>query len=153
MELPDQLRALIDDQSIRAITEQRTSIDGAKVVATFTAGVAATLVATALQVGQQPSWADLVATVFWTITIAVTISIFLGDELQTADLQTIAIMGGTPDQILYNYRRNLLTAVNGNKIVLERVLRKLSNQILLALITVCFAVVSLFWTRCPTLDW
>src|SRR4051812_27706898 len=71
----------LEEQTGRIAARQRARADNLKLIATFAAGIAATLVASALQTGQTPSWHDRAASVGLTVTVVLTALVLLADRL------------------------------------------------------------------------
>lgn len=150
----DDVAAWIEDHVARQIAEQRAVVDGAKVVATFAGGIAATLLATALQVGPKPSYLDLAAAGLWAVVLVLTIAVFLADD-SAVDVDYAAIVGagGSKKHQLRQLRQNLITAANSNSGLVTRAFRRVAWQGLFSVLVIASSVVSLVWTKCPTLDW
>lgn len=143
----------IQDHSARTIATQRTTVDGAKVTATFTCAVAATLVATALQVGDRPSWLDLGAIVLWLGCIWRTYLVFDLEDLDDVDHGAITGSGGSSTQQLRNLRQSLIAIATTNAGEVTRILKQLAIQAMWSVAVVAMAIGSLVWTQCPTLNW
>lgn len=74
--------------SERVLAHQRSQVDTAKILVTFTLAVAATLVATALQVGT-PNRLDIWASAVLGLGFLVTIAVILLDRITEPDLSSV----------------------------------------------------------------
>jgi hypothetical protein len=112
----------IERQADRSFARQRAQVDTAKLLATFAAGVAAALVATALQVGR-PSYLDKVSLWLFAACSFAVIMVVLCDRLTEADhTQTcvVAATNGWDDNRLVGELRILhVAAVRNNSMLLE----------------------------------
>jgi len=145
----EQVAQWLQDQSDRCFARQRATADDAKLVATFVAAVAATLVATTLQVGDSPTRLDAAATAGLALTVGLAAVVVWTDTLREADHQAIitASAGGgsqwSSERLLRELRVATLAAVNGNEAVVTRILRWLTTQLAIAFATGVVAAVSL----------
>jgi hypothetical protein len=145
----EQVAQWMQDQSDRALTRQRATADNAKLVATFIAAVAATLVATALQVGESARKLDIASVVALAFGVIVTLAVIGADTICEADHQAIlsaSVSGGqrwTDEHLLRELRSQSVAAAEGNEAVVRRIRLWLALQVLLALIAGGLAVASL----------
>jgi hypothetical protein len=107
----------------RALNRQRSQADNAKLVATFVTAVVATVVATALQVGDKPTWLDLAATILLAVTIWLTWAVVDRDGLKDVDrdqVQNVLRSSGlTPETQLEQMRHLVLSVADVNDAILE----------------------------------
>jgi hypothetical protein len=142
----------------RALNRQTSQADNAKLVATFVTAVVATVVATALQVGDKPTLLDYLATILLAVTTWRTWAVVNSDGLRDVDrhqvqnvLRSSAL---TPETKLEEIRRLVLTVADGNDAILNlRMLPILRGQLMFAALSGLAAAVSLLWPGSPTLKW
>jgi hypothetical protein len=107
----------LDAQSDRVSARQRSRVDTAKLVATFVAAVAGSLVASALQTGESASGWDWVSAWALAATIALTVAVM--DRLTEPDHEAIlsdALTAGlTPDETLSALRLGVNAANHANE--------------------------------------
>ena len=127
----------IEGHSDRVLARQRAQADAAKLLATFSTGVAAALVATGLQVGQPSDW-DRRATWILLASGLLAIVVALLDRMKEADLElTLAesqIQGWTEDELVRELRLATLQATYGNAVLLRWVRTALVVQICVSLL-------------------
>jgi hypothetical protein len=136
----------LEIQSDRALARQRAQVDTAKLLATFAAGIAGALVATALQVGR-PNGLDWAASWLLLVTFVAVLAVIAVDRLAEADHDQILNMrmvrNWTQDQLLLELRAAALTAVYANNEVVRTVRTVLTVQLLLSVTTGIVATTSL----------
>jgi hypothetical protein len=136
----------LEIQSDRALARQRAQVDTAKLLATFAAGIAGALVATALQVGR-PNGLDWAASWLLLVTFVAVLAVIAVDRLAEADHDQILNMrmvrNWTQDQLLLELRAAALTAVYANNEVVRTVRTVLTAQLLLSVTTGIVATTSL----------
>ena len=137
----------LEAQADRVTARQRAQVDTAKLVATFAAGVAATLVATALQVGTPPTSHDLVATLGLGLVLFLTIAVVLADRITECDHEAVTnaslMHGWDQNRLIAELRTALLVAVTVNAGVVRWVQWALVPQLLLSMATTTLAAWSL----------
>lgn len=140
----EQIDNFIEAQYRNAISKQQLVVDGAKAVALFSSGVAATFTATALQVGTF-STPDAVTVALLVLVFVLTFFVFVLDDLTDGpDMVWVAAQAaGDLDLHLQGLLTGLLASTNGNKRTVRNVFFMLIAQCLLCLSTVVAAVVSL----------
>lgn len=108
----------LEVQADRAAARQRSQVDTAKVLVTFSAGIAATLVATALQVGD-PSKRDIAAAVVLGLSMALVMAVLKKDRLTEADQDSILSQGAaltwSDARLVGELRAAQLAAVRSNE--------------------------------------
>jgi hypothetical protein len=138
----------LEGQADRLLEKQRAEVDNSKLVATFVTAVAATIVATALQV-HPVSVIDLLAAIglIW-CTIA-TWKVIEADRLSVADhlnLMTVGKAAGEDaDGMLRTLRQGTLGAVDDNETVVKQVRTALRRVLLAAAVGSGLALVSLLY--------
>jgi hypothetical protein len=141
-----ELQDWLDKDLEAAAARQRSRVDTAKLLATFIAGIAATLVATALQVGT-PNTLDMMSAYFLAASVVAAIFVVISDRITEADsdlLLRIAQQEKWSDQELVGkLRRASMIAAENNKGVVAQVQSALSVQVALSIITGVIAAVSL----------
>ncbi len=124
----------LERQADRTLIRQRSQVDTAKLVATFAAGVAATLVATALQVGSPSAW-DIAAVSLLGATVAATVIVISFDRLTEANhpaiLQLKQIHNWSEERLLEELQASLIAAVDANAWVLTAVKIAATVQVML----------------------
>ena len=136
----------LENQADRSFARQRAEVDTAKLLATFSAGVAATLVATSLQVGE-PNGLDLAGTIFLASAVLAVIVVIVLDRVAEADqgkvLELSQVNRWTQAQVLKELRKSTLTAAYSNAEVVLNVRRALMVQVILSCVAGVIACVSL----------
>jgi hypothetical protein len=136
----------LDSQTDRTSSRQRAQVDTSKLVATFSAGIVATIVATALQVGDPTAW-DRVAAGLLALSFAVALAVILLDRLTVADqaaiLQSAQIRGWSEAQIINELRVASLTASLANEAVVRSVRLAVAVQVTVSLCCGASAIISL----------
>ncbi len=136
----------LDGQVDRLIAGQRASVDTAKLVATFAAAVAATLVGSALEVGT-PSRTDHRAVWFLAFAIALSVLVVLLDRLAVADhgvvLERAVLLAWDDGRVVRELRVANLKAANANEKVVRDVRVALAVQLLVTVTTGALAAASL----------
>ncbi|MFF5079198.1 hypothetical protein ACFY36_19240 [Actinoplanes sp. NPDC000266] len=136
----------LEVQADRALARQRAQVDTAKLLATFAAGIAGALVATALQVGE-PEGLDWAAAWLLLVTFVAVLGVIAVDRLAEADhdqiLNVRAIRNWDQDKMLEELRVAALTAVYSNGGVVRMVRSVLALQLLLSVATGIVAATSL----------
>jgi hypothetical protein len=136
----------LEGQSERSFARQRAQVDTAKIIATFTAGVAATLVATALQVGA-PTTLDRVASYFLMTSVVATVCVVLLDRIVEADqatvLQNALVNSWSDSEILTQLRLASIAATNFNEDVVRYVRWSLAVQLCISAVAGIVAAISL----------
>jgi hypothetical protein len=141
----------LETQSDRISSRQRAQADTAKLLATFASGVAATMVATALQVGATPSGMDRRASIVLGIGLLLTVGVVFLDRLTEADhrvlLQRSVVYGWSEGRLLTEFRAATLAATDANESVLRMVWSALWLQLAASFIASGLAVGSLLSSR------
>ena len=136
----------LDSQADRTGGQQRAQVDASKLVATFSAGIVATIVATALQVGDPTLW-DRVAAALLVFSFALALAVILLDRLAVADqaaiLQIAQINGWSDTQIITELRVASLTASLANEAVVRTVRLAVAVQVTVSLCCGAAAIISL----------
>jgi hypothetical protein len=136
----------LENQADRSFARQRAEVDTAKLLATFAAGVAATLVATSLQVGE-PSGLDLTGTIFLAAAVLAVVCVIALDRIAEADqgkiLELSQINKWTQAQVLRELRKSTVVAAYSNAEVVLSVRRALIVQVILSCVAGTIACVSL----------
>lgn len=136
----------LEQRAYRAFERQRAQVDTAKLIATFSAGIAGTLVATALQV-KDPSTLDVVAVWLLAATVVFSIAVILLDRLIEADhahvLEMSEVHGWTKTEVRSRLREATLSTVKANGAVVTVVRCALAIQVAVAVVTGAVAAASL----------
>ncbi|GAA0452565.1 hypothetical protein Ade02nite_00530 [Paractinoplanes deccanensis] len=136
----------LEVQADRALARQRAQADTAKLLATFAAGVAGALVATALQVGA-PEGLDWASAWLLLMTFVGVLAVIAVDRVAEADhdkvLSLRVVRGWSQEDLLAELRVAELKAVYSNDEVVRAVRGALALQLLLALATGVVAAASL----------
>lgn len=126
----------VDAQADRLLAVQRAQVDTAKLLSTFAAGVAASVVGTALQVGAPASGRLRTATIVLGISVLLIIPVILADRIRVVDhkvlLAEATLRSWTEDKFQLEYRLAALTAVDENHIFVRLVKLATSAQLLSA---------------------
>jgi exosortase/archaeosortase len=137
----------LDQQVDRALARQRSQVDTAKVIAVFTTGIAGTLVATSLQVGDKPHLLDHVGVWLLLATALAVVVVVFVDRLSEADhaaiIQTARFNRWDDEHLLRELRIESMTAVRVNGGVVTLVRAATCIQVILAIATGVIATVSL----------
>lgn len=139
----ERIDTFIETQYRNSIAKQQLIVDGAKAVALFSSGVAATFTATALQVGTF-SDGDGVAVALLVLTFVLTLLVFILDNLTDGpDLVWVAAQAaGDLDRHLDGLLTGLLTSTIENKRTVSHVFFMLLAQCFVCLLTVAAVVKS-----------
>ncbi|MBN2446270.1 MAG: hypothetical protein JXO22_06075 [Phycisphaerae bacterium] len=136
----------LDGQADRTSTRQRAQVDTGKLVATFSAGIVATLAATALQVGQLSTW-DRVAAALLALSFAMALLVILLDRLTEADQSAVVQISQTQNwpqaKTLAELRVATLTASITNEGVVRSVRLAVAVQVTTSLFGGAAAIISL----------
>ncbi|SNY65337.1 hypothetical protein SAMN05421748_12829 [Paractinoplanes atraurantiacus] len=136
----------LEGQADRALARQRAQVDTAKLLATFAAGIAGALVATALQVGV-PEGLDWAAAWLLLVTFAGVLGVIAVDRVAEADHDKVlglqVLRGWSQEDLLVELRVAELKAVYSNDEVVRLVRSVLAVELLLALATGIVAATSL----------
>jgi hypothetical protein len=112
----------LDAERYQAFAGQRSRIETAKLLATFSAGMAAAVVATALQVGD-PNVLDGIAVVFLSLAFAGAIAAILLDRTKDVDVDAVVrdahVGGWTHIQLINALRQASYTALTYNRSVVN----------------------------------
>lgn len=131
--------AWLEGQAERILARQRSRADTAKLVATFAAGIAAALVASALQAGAEPSGWDWVSAWALGLTVVLTTGVVLLDRLEEPDhnrVLNLAALGQWSDEHrLFELRAAALEATRTNEGIIRRVTTFLWMQLVVAVLT------------------
>ncbi|WP_329107782.1 hypothetical protein OG792_05050 [Micromonospora sp. NBC_01699] len=142
----------LESQADRTFARQRAQVDTAKLLATFASATAATLVASALQVGKVNTL-ELLATIFLGVSFIAVILIILLDRITEADqarvLELSHLHGWDEHKLLTELRAATLKAANANVAVVRAVQWMLGIQIAFAATTGAVAAVSLLSPGAP----
>ncbi|MFI6076030.1 hypothetical protein ACIA5C_31220 [Actinoplanes sp. NPDC051343] len=121
-------------------------MDTAKVVATFSVGIAATLTATALQVGKPSGWDELATGLLFAAFLAA-IVVVVFDRLTDANhgnlIQLAFVHGWTQERLLKELQAATIAAVDANSWVLTAVRISTVAQVGISTLSGIVAVVSL----------
>jgi hypothetical protein len=136
----------IDVQADRLFAHQRAGVDTAKLVATFAAAVAASLVASALEVGP-PSAADRQAAWLLGASVALALVVVLLDRLTVADHRALLerghLLGWSAEDLLSEFRVATLKATKVNEGVVRSIRVVLAIEIVVSLAAALRAASSL----------
>lgn len=136
----------LEGQADRSLARQRAQIDTAKLLATFVAGIAAALVATALQVGV-PTILDTVSVYLLFASVIATIGVVVVDRLVEPNhllvLEKAVVNGWSDEKQLQELRVAAQAAVFANEGVVRIVRWMLAIQVLLSALTGFLSVMSL----------
>ncbi|WP_405101502.1 hypothetical protein [Micromonospora sp. NBC_01412] len=136
----------LEHQADRTCARQRAQVETGKLIVTFSAAVAATIVATALQVGKISAW-DRIAAVLLGATFLVAIVAILFDRLSEVDHLTIMQIGqihGWPaTKLLGELRAASVTAAFANEDVVRAMRVAVMVQVAVSFTTGAAAVISL----------
>jgi hypothetical protein len=138
----------LDEQSAQVIQGQRAKADGAKVIATFTAGIAATLVGTTLQVhGSQIRKSDIYAAIMLGICGVLTVGVMFRDRVTEANHELVlyrsSLWNWSTTKELAELRHASMTAIKVNRAVLRGIKFWLTSQLIAALSTSAVATISI----------
>ena len=142
----ERISAWLEGQAARRFDQQRAAVDNSKLIATFITAIAATIVATALQV-DPTSFLDLVATIGLGWSIVATWRVIEADRLTVADHRALMTDGNAQglnaDDMLRSLRQGTLATVDDNEKVVEHVRTALRRTLLAAAVGSGLAVISL----------
>ena len=145
--MPTSVDEWSDQHWDRSFNRQTSQVETVKLLVTFSLGIAAALVATALQVTPQNGW-DTAAIVMLAIAFLLTLLSIGLDRLKwpsrRAALDEQADKGWTNDQLLVYLRGLMRDAEEENDRVVRNVRHAAEFQVLLAAVAAGFAVTSLF---------
>lgn len=137
----------LEQHAQRAIARQRAQVDTAKLLTTFAAAVAATIVGTALQVGDLPTVLDYTATFALGAAFLLAVSVILLDRLTDVDYEHVITLAAVSDSTLHDVimdlRRAGLAAERFNRSVVSLVWITSGVQVACAAISGAFAAASL----------
>lgn len=137
----------LQQNSDRVQTRQRAHVDTAKVLVSITLAVAATLVATALQVGDGPRGWDFIAAWILAASFVVTVFVVVLDRLKEPNrhkAQDRAQRGKwSPDQLLAYLQDQALDTEDENHKVVRNVHIATAAQVLVSLLACAAAGMSL----------
>lgn len=137
----------LDGQADRCFDRQRAQADNAKLVATFVTGVAAGLVATALQIGGDPTSADRDSLKWLAAASAAAVVVALMDRLHEADHRTVVLQGQvgawSDGQLLTALRDATHLAVIFNEKTVRDVRRMLTVNVAFAVVASYVAALSM----------
>jgi hypothetical protein len=129
----------LEGQAERIMARQRSRADTAKLVATFAAGIAATLVASALQTAVTPSTLTWVTAWALAATVLLTAAVVLLDRLEEPDhakvLQLAALGHWNDAHLLFELRAAALEAARLNERTIGRIAAFLWLQLIVAVFT------------------
>jgi hypothetical protein len=145
--MPDvRISEWLEGQAARNLDRQRATVENSKLMATFIAAVAATIVVTALQVGR-PGWWDFLAAVSLAWCLGATWRVIEADRLTVADHDAIMTSGTAQglgvDDMLHDLRQGTIAAVNSNETVVEYVRSALWRVLIAAALASALALISL----------
>jgi hypothetical protein len=136
----------LENHADRTFARQRAQVDTAKLLATFAAGIAATLVATALQVGD-PEQLDRISAWLLAVTFLAAIMVIMLDRIaeanQSQTLELSALGKWDDERLLFELRRATLKAVFSNHEVVRSVKIALAVQLVFSTATGVAAATSL----------
>jgi len=137
----------LDAQSQRILARQQSRADTAKIVATFVAGIAGALVASALQTDPSASRWDWIAAWALTVTVLLTAAVVLLDRMQEPDhskvLQLASMGHWNEDHKLFELRAAALEATAFNERIVTRIGALLWLQLIVGLLTGAAAAYSM----------
>jgi len=137
----------LETQADRELARQRAQVDTAKLLATLAVGVAATLVATALQVGRAASAWDKVAVGMLGGAFGAVILVVLADRIsQVNHLNVVSqsvIEGWSQTQLATKLQALTIAAVDSNEAPVRAVRRLAVIQVLISAASAGAAIVSL----------
>jgi hypothetical protein len=133
----------VDKQYERVFNRQRAQVDTAKLLATFSSAVAATVVASALQVVRHsnlPAWSS----VFLALAFALAIMAAISDRLHELEIDWAAVNRFASDEEFFGYVQDKRDLAEGfNLQVVERVKLILYCQLPVAGLSGAVATISL----------
>jgi hypothetical protein len=141
-----------EGQADRILARQRAQADNAKLVATFAAGIAAALAASALEAGSEPSGWDWAAAILLGLTVFATGVVLLLDRvaepnhkpvMRAADNAANTPTPWSDAYTLYRLRKTAVKTAKKNQKVLWSMKRALWPQLLGALSTTALAAISM----------
>jgi hypothetical protein len=136
----------LDPQADRVLARQGRQVDTAKLLATFAAGVAATVVASALQVAPVTDY-DRYSVWALCVSIVLAVAVVLLDRLREADHHEVATLaalnGWSSTQFLVQLQGQTLWALTFNEKVVGLVRHVLLIQIVVAALAGIIATLSL----------
>lgn len=146
--MPTSLDEWTDSHWERVFSRQSAQADAAKLVTTFTAAIASTLVATALQVGERSNRLDFWACIVLGAAFLATLGVIYLDRLYWPSRYKILAKKdsnlGWSDNQLMAYIKDVSTeAEENNEAVVGRIKKLAELQILLSLAAAVLAAVSL----------
>lgn len=122
--MEDAVAQWVEGNADRAQSRQRAQADAAKLVATFVAGVAATLVGTQLQVPGDPGY-DKWSAILLAVSVGLAVVVILLDRLSESDhlqvLEDARVKGWDDEQVMKELRFNAVVASRDNEKVLREV--------------------------------
>lgn len=134
-------------QADRDLARQRAQVDTAKLLATFSAAVAVTLVATALQVGQSASGWDKIAVVGLAASFVAVLLVIMSDRTSQVDHQYVVsqsvLHGWSQAQLATKLRVATIAAVTSNERPVRVVLRITTLQVVISAASAGAAIMSL----------
>lgn len=125
----------LEQQAQRTLSSQKAEADAGKLLTTFAAAIAATVVASALQVGHRPALDEWAA---WLLAacVALTVIVVFLDRLRAPNhghiLTLKAVNGWSESETLGELRKEELTAEQYNYGVLTTIRKVIACQLLLA---------------------
>lgn len=137
----------LDGQADRCFDRQRAQTDNAKLIATFATGIAAGLVATALQIGGEPSSVDRDCLKWLAAATFAAVWVGLSDRIHEADHRTVVLqssIGSWSDaQLLTALRDATFEAVLFNEKTVRDVKLALAVNVALSAIAAYLAGLSM----------
>jgi hypothetical protein len=144
--MPQTSAEWLESQADRAFSRQRAQVDTAKLLATFTTGIGATIVATALQV-DKPNKLDLTATCFLATSFVAVLAVILLDRLAVADESRVLTFSQlhhwSEEELIAELQTATIAAAYNNAEVVSIVRWALVFQVCLSAVAATLAAVSL----------
>jgi hypothetical protein len=141
-----ELRDWLDRDLEASMARQRAQVDTAKLLATFVAGIAATLVATALQVGK-PTILDSISVYSLAGATCAAIAVILFDRMTAPNsdliLRQSVDLNWDNNQLIDKLREANCAAVEINRSVVNQVRQALTAQVVISIFAGTLAVISL----------
>jgi hypothetical protein len=144
----ERISAWLEGQAARLLDRQRAEVDNSKLVATFVTAIAATIVATALQV-DPVSVLDLLASIGLVWCTIATWKVIQADRISVPDHLKLMTLGQAEgedsDGMLRKLRQGTLASVDDNETVVEQVRTALRRVLVAAAVGSGLALVSLLY--------
>lgn len=130
------------------LAEQAAGADAAKVIVAFTTGVAAALIAPALEEAGPLDWLKAAAALSLIVALGLAVWVFLADQLEQPDHRAVTTAHhqrpeATREELLYQLRLSAQTAVNINGPLVRRMRVWGRAQVAVAVLSCALSIASL----------